>query len=332
MIIIGGLLYASFFIQPTVSGKALAPTFIDRRDHLYSIVSPSKDRIVVVGSKGKVLAFEQKSGTWEVTRGISGTQGHLQSIDAWDQKRLVVVGNDGVALHTEDGGQNWLKGAVPRSRISNKLIRVKAVKDGYAYAVGESNTFLATFDYGATWKRVLPEEDRALYGLDVSERKFVAVGEFGGIVISNDAGTTWTKPKPAVTAHLQGVAIGADGRMVAVGLNGAIVHSGDGGLTWHEVKTEITSHLYDVAWIGNEFIVCGDRAVLFASSDGEQWAPINRDTAVRQDFVWFTQVRGYSDGVLLAGSKVVIASQGKLTELSELLTKSNPPSTATKIK
>jgi len=71
--------------------------------------------------------------------------------------------------------------------------------------------------------------------LDVTARgegAFVAVGEYGVILVSEDGGESWTQAQVPVSVMLTGVYFPTDESGWAVGHDGVILHSGDGGHTW----------------------------------------------------------------------------------------------------
>ena len=73
--------------------------------------------------------------------------------------------------------------------------------------------------------------------LDVSPRgegAFVAVGEYGVILVSEDGGESWTQAQVPVSIMLTGVYFPTDESGWAVGHDGVILHSGDGGHSWEK--------------------------------------------------------------------------------------------------
>lgn len=80
------------------------------------------------------------------------------------------------------------------------------------------------------------EASRALL-LDVTPRGaegFVAVGEHGVIIVSEDGGESWTQATVPASVTLTGVNFPTDTSGWAVGHDGLILHSGDGGHSWQK--------------------------------------------------------------------------------------------------
>jgi photosystem II stability/assembly factor-like uncharacterized protein len=73
--------------------------------------------------------------------------------------------------------------------------------------------------------------------LDVTTRGpegFVAVGEYGVIIVSEDGGESWTQAQVPASVALNGVYFPTAESGWAVGHDGLILHSADGGHTWQK--------------------------------------------------------------------------------------------------
>ncbi|MBI5441630.1 MAG: glycosyl hydrolase [Deltaproteobacteria bacterium] len=70
--------------------------------------------------------------------------------------------------------------------------------------------------------------------LDVTKAgpRFVAVGERGIVVLSDDAGKTWRQARVPTAVSLTAVAFATPKQGWAVGHSGTVLHSDDGGETW----------------------------------------------------------------------------------------------------
>ena len=56
IVIIGGLLYAGFFVKGSAVVKKVEPKAIERRDNFYSITAPTDKVAWAVGTGGKIIA------------------------------------------------------------------------------------------------------------------------------------------------------------------------------------------------------------------------------------------------------------------------------------
>lgn len=315
--IIAGLLYAAFFIKPTVTSKALPPPLFERRDHLYGLAIAEEKSVWAVGSDGKVLHTDQAGTAWNWAAQKSGVELNLQAVSAWDKQRAVAVGNYGVALYTGDGGSTWQNAEAPKSSVANKLVRVKAQAEGLGYAIGEYNAILKSTDYGKTWARLTPEKDVVWYGFDIAGKKILAAGEFGKTLTSSDEGATWQEVQTPSKAHLTGVAFKNEQEAVLVGLNGTVLQTTSGGGQWQVIATGFDEHIYDVIWDGSRYLACGDRGLLVASEDGTKWSTLDSGLdAIQRNYLWFMQIRKFGQGYLLAGSNLALVENKRFRDLS----------------
>lgn len=329
--IIAGLLYAAFFIKPTVSSKAVPPPLFERRDHLYGLAIAQEQNVWVAGSDGKILHTDQAGAAWNWTPQKSGVEANLQAVAAWDKQRAVAVGNNGLALVTADGGAHWAAAEAPKSAVANKLVRVRAQTDGLGYAIGEYNAILKSTDYGKTWARLTPEKDVVWYGLDIAGKKILVAGEFGRTLASQDEGATWQEVQTPTKVHLTSVAFKNEQEVVLVGLNGTILQSADSGGHWQVISTGIDEHIYDVIWDGARYVACGDRGLLIVSADGSKWSALDAGLdATQRNYLWFMQIRKLGQAYLLAGSTLAQVENQRFRDLSMPAAAQAPDNASTK--
>lgn len=297
--IVGGLMYAAFFIKPQVHGASTARPVVEKRDRLYGVAQPAPDVIWAAGNYGKVVRSEDYGSTWVMQP--SGTSQHLQAIAAWDALRAVAVGNGGTVLVTEDGGKAWRKAELPASVTGRKLMRVRTSADGRAWAVGEQGSVLVAEAFGARWSDASGGGDVAWNDIAEFGNDVCMVGEFGRIRCSRDLGRTWELASSPVESSFNAVAFRNEVDGVAVGLEGVIALTGDGGRHWQVVPKTTEQHLYDVHWDGTRWMVVGDKGVtLTADSTARQWQEVKGGT---ESASWHTQIAGQ-------GGRYVSVGQG----------------------
>lgn len=302
--IVGGLMYAAFFIKPQVQGTSTLRPVIETRDRFYGVALPAPDVIWAAGNHGKIVRSEDRGKSWAAQS--SGSSDHLQAIAAWDGQRAVAVGNGGTVLVTEDGGTTWRKADLPASVEGRKFIRVRAYPDGRAWAVGELGTVLVADAFGAHWRDASEEgdvtwNDIVRFGDDVC-----MVGEFGRIRCSRDHGQTWALMPSPVESSLNAVAFRNDSDGVAVGLEGVIALTGDGGRHWQVLPKTTDQHLYDVHWDGTRWLVVGDKGVtLTAERLGQQWHELKSGSGSAS---WHTQIAGQEGRYVSVGQGIRFVS------------------------
>ena len=306
--IIGGLLYAGFFVKGTADVKKVEPKAIERRDNFYSISTPTDQIAWAVGTGGKIVRSEDGGKTW--SRQKVSTIENLQGIAAWDAQTAVVVGNRGLAFHTTDGGKEWKPSVVPKSDNPNKLLRVRVFGDT-AWAVGEFGGFFRSDDKGATFTRVLPEKDSAFNAVTFRGQTGYVVGEFGTMFKTTDGGTTWDPVTLENKVSLVAIDFRTDNDGVAVGLAGTLMTTSDGGATWHIIPDLTREHLFDVHWYEDKWVVVGDKGVMITSdAEAKNWAV---GKIFEGDIAWRTQLVKTGAKSYVVGANLGILEGGKLT-------------------
>jgi len=321
--IVAGLLYAGLFIKPESKGEAVPRPAFERGDRLYGLVLQPSGKGWLVGNNGKILSTQDGARSWQYA--VSPVGASLQDVAAWDDLRAVAVGNDNVVIVTADGGKSWRKVDAPRSKIANKLLRVKTVADGRAWAVGEGGAILQSTDYGNSWTKVGAEEDTAWNDVFVREGQVWIVGERGRIRVSGDNGTSWSEVTGPIKMSLMSVAFRDAKNGVAVGLSGVILVSQDGGQTWQErnfsspdrgstgnpqaSQDELAKayergrleHLLCILWDGHQWVAAGTKGVIVTGrSDGTNWQGTRLSS---EDRSWYSAVVTHGEQYYLAGAR-----------------------------
>lgn len=105
---------------------------------------------------------------------------------------------------------------------------------------------------------------------------FVAVGEGGAVLVSDDAALRWETVASGTAQHLNAVAAGA-GRIVTVGSKGTLLVSSD-ARRWDAIDLPVKCDLHDVAFSGGRFVTVGGDWSLgscaYVSRDGVSWSPL----------------------------------------------------------
>ncbi len=147
---------------------------------------------------------------------------------------------------------------------------------------------------GIDWQWVDPlPQGNTLNGVAYDGNIYVAVGEYGTILVSDD-GIDWkinSSPTPYVLHDI----IWAQGEFIAVGGNGTIITSTD-GMTWMIQKSGVTATLRSIVWNGSIFMVVGgDRSyppevtpsMIITSTDGIMWTEqLSGSVEPLYDLIW----------------------------------------------
>jgi photosystem II stability/assembly factor-like uncharacterized protein len=306
VLIIGGLLYAAFFIKPSAQVTSVQPATIERRDIFYGVTMPTQDVVWAAGQHGKIVRSTDRGLTW--TRQATGTDAHLQAIAVWDGERAVAVGNELTILTTGDGGKTWRKAAAPEGVAVAKLLRVRSYDAGIAWAVGELGTVLSSSDHGASWRSMSTKDDATWNDIAFVGRHGWMVGEFGRIRMTTDGGANWTSVTGPVKSSLNAVAFRDERHGVAVGTGGAVLTTTDGGQTWKALPTITEQHIFDALWDGSRWLIAGDKGLLLAANaEAQSWT----DVSGSGQSSWHTQIDGRDGRYALGGYGITVVDIAK---------------------
>lgn len=312
--VVGGLLYAAFFVKASGAVVSIKPHAIERRDAFLGAAVPADGIIWAAGSNGKVIRSDDRGAHWQVQPVPSGE--NLQGIAAWDALQAVAVGGAGVVIRTADGGKTWNEVAVPKSEVANKLLTVRAYANGAAWAVGELGAVLHTTDYGQRWQRMVPEKDQAWNDISFFDGHGILVGEFGQVMHSSDGGKSWQPAKSGTESSLMSVYLRDAQNAVAVGLSGVILITRDGGAQWSVAQRQTMEHLNNVIWDGARWVAVGDKGVIVTADPAA--AAWKAARVSEGNLGWNTQILraaggGSEAGYILAGASLARLDGGKFT-------------------
>ena len=309
IIIIGGLLYAGFFVKAEAVITKVEPKAIERRDNFISVVAPTEQVAWAAGTAGKVIRTEDGGKTWTAQK--TKTLENIMGLTAFDDKNAILVGNHSLILYTTDGGTTWTPATqpTPANPEISKLFRVQ-IAGNSVWAVGEYNTLLRSDDKGVTWTRVLPEKDRNLNTIAFAGNVGIIFGEAGVTLRSTDGGATWEEIKVDNLVSLMNVAFRDDQHGVAVGLTGTMMATEDAGASWRSIPMVTEEHLLNVRWEDNQWIAVGDKGVI-VTSDGEakEW---KAGKIFEGDVAWRTQMVKQGPRYYVVGANLAILEGGKL--------------------
>jgi len=306
-------IYSDGFVPTSFGKESIKASVVEPRDNMYGAVQVGDRFVWICGQNGKIVRSIDAGKTWKNLD--AGDPQHLQDIAAWDEHRLVAVGNDGVVIISRDGGESWARVEVPKSKVDNKLIRVKTYSNGNAWTCGILGTALSTDDYGATWVRRIPEQDIAYNDIAFATPDIgVIVCEFGEIKRTEDGGDTWAQVKSPVESSLEAVCFNGGGIGIAVGLNGNILRSDDYGKKWAKVHDVTTSrHLWNVIYYHDKWISVGNKGIIItASGKGIDW---HARLLSKTEMLWHTEIVPLSSKLIVVGGTQGVYKNGQWSYL-----------------
>ncbi len=171
----------------------------------------------------------------------------------------------------------------PKASLS-LLLDVQQLSSGRLVAVGERGHILVSDDQGMTWQQKQVPTRSVLTALDFYDDKWgVAVGYEQTILITKDAGETWTlnhyRKDSVDNPALFDVEFVSLQKIITVGSYGLYLQSNDGGDQWRERQVasladiyEGFSHFYGIAVQPNSKILylVGEKYVAAETADGDE--------------------------------------------------------------
>lgn len=189
--------------------------------------------------------------------------------------------------HTEDGGQTWTAEVVPTRAA---LLGV-GVGGDHRIVVGQEGMVMVR-DADGKWQEVEAVTPERLMNADANAAgRMVAVGAFGALLVSDDAGATWRDAAPDWSTlignatgggfgpNLYAADVADDGVITVAGEWGAVMRSTDGGDTWSLLHVGDTEQQQGDAsmfgmHVGDDGLILtvGQEGSLLRSTDaGENW-------------------------------------------------------------
>ena len=158
-----------------------------------------------------------------------------------------------------------------------------------------------------------PQEDPENTETQGAVTRFIAVGDAGRILYSDDHGSSWTQVTSGTTETLRDATGDNHGNCVVVGYNGTVLYSEDSGLTWQAGSVQTINHIKDVESFGDgKFVAVAEPtgpdpyAIFRSTNGGKTWdrypaTVVLRGIGMRSatDFVAVGNVSGQNEGVAL---------------------------------
>ncbi len=162
-----------------------------------------------------------------------------------------------------DGGLAWTDVAFDADYGQRAQGAAVAVAPWGTWTAGGYWRYLGRSEDGVTFTpAVVPGQAPAEWYYDlawVGADRWIAVGDFGTILASDDDGATWSCVDcDGAGENLYAVAFSGD-RGLAVGQHGAARITHDGGVTWEDASTGLDACLGDALWLSDtEVLVVGE--------------------------------------------------------------------------
>lgn len=196
----------------------------------------------------------------------------------FSDKLGVAVGAGGEIQESGDRGASWKPAQAPTQLA---LLGV-AVAGDKALAVGQSGLVLARGADGK-WAEAKSGSKQRLLGVELNAAgRAVAVGAFGTVLMSDDAGGSWRSAAPnwpdfapdGMEPHVYAAHVAADGTVTIAGEFSLILRSSDGGTTWTQLnKGDASLFALHLREDGVGYAVGQSGVILRTADGGATWEP-----------------------------------------------------------
>lgn len=201
----------------------------------------------------------------------------------FDGREAYAVGNRGRILHSADGGASW----APEPVDSALAFLAVSARGGRSLAVGQMGQ-AARRGADGRWQAVDTGSGERLMGVALDRDGIaIAVGSFGELLRSDDAGEHWqdvaldwpSLMQAGIDPHLYAVQSTAAGRFVVAGEAGLLMLSEDGGRSWRKLhEGDASLFALHIRRDGVGFAVGQSGLVLRTADGGEHWERVEVDS------------------------------------------------------
>jgi len=261
----------------------------------------------ICGDDGLLMKTTDGGLTWIYKN--SGTTNILYDIEFVNSDSGLAVGGAGTIIRTTNGGETWSAGASGTS----SHYKVSIVSSNNIYIGSSSSTngrLLHSTDFGTTWSNVTPASvTSSLYGMYVmNPSTYYITSGANGILITTDAGTTWTVQQTSGNIIYDVKFINATTGF-ASDAKGIIYSTTNGGTNWTTGTLSSNKAIRAIDFNTGLVFICGNSGNLYSTTDnGAVWTP--KYTAVTQDYLRKIYFKTESNGWICGGATTAADSNG----------------------
>ncbi|WP_181456811.1 WD40/YVTN/BNR-like repeat-containing protein [Pseudomonas fluorescens] len=240
-------------------------------------------RLVSVGERGTVLLSDDDGKSWSTHQ--AGTMDTLTAVTFQNDTQGFAVGHGGNILKTVDGGSSWKSVLDGKKLIS---LTTKAASQALAQFDKDQDVSADDADHFQAYAKRLEENGTSepLFSIKfMNESLGFAVGAYGMILRTRDAGETWavwmTHVDNPQELHLYTI-LETNGAIYLAGEQGFLARSLDGGEHFTRLETGFAGSFFTLAADKRSTLYAGGlQGQLIASSDqGTSWRKVETDSNI----------------------------------------------------
>jgi photosystem II stability/assembly factor-like uncharacterized protein len=274
---------------------------------LLTDIARSGNRIVAVGDRGYVVYSDSNGESWSRAKTPASipllTSVHFSSGDT-----LWATGHDSTILKSVNNGNEWTQ-AYSSEKDKRPLMDVLFIDANVGYAVGAYGAFYETTDGGKTWapRKAIPsaskppaskagrggraeafedepektDEDRHLNAIiKLNDGRLFIVGEAGTMLVSADAGKSWSRVNSPYRGSFFGAVQANNGAIIVYGLRGNAYRSTDGLRSWTQLALGTKASFMGSAKLADGAIVLAGLSgtLLISRDNGKSFSALNAGT------------------------------------------------------
>jgi photosystem II stability/assembly factor-like uncharacterized protein len=253
---------------------------------LNSVYFSDANTVWAVGHDSIILKSVDQGKEWTEAYSSAKDQRPLMDIVFLDTNHGIAVGAYGAFLETTDAGKTWTSRKTvladkpaPKVKQAGRSGRGDRGGGGEGRGErGERGRGAAAVDEDAD----KGDEDKHLNAIiKLGENKLFIAGEAGTMLLSSDAGKTWSKIAAPYRGSYFGAMLANDGSVIALGLRGNVFRSADTSLkAWAPVATNTKSSMMSASKLGDRSIVLSGLSgtVLISRDNGKTFTALDSGT------------------------------------------------------
>ncbi|WP_415895611.1 WD40/YVTN/BNR-like repeat-containing protein [Neptuniibacter sp. PT34_22] len=239
-------------------------------------------RLVAVGEQGAIIFSDDEGNNWQQAK--VPVSSLLTGVNFLSHTRGWAVGHDGIILSSEDAGSKW-RLVLDGNQLN--AMRVKAIEESLSELSTQSDSdplAIETLEYQLEDAQFAVEEGASSPLLDVlfiDSQKGFAVGAYGLLVETDDAGVNWyytghKLPNPE-GLHLNRLFHTKQGELFVLGEAGLLLKSNDNGLSWKSLSVPYDGSFFSMVESGSLYLM-GLRGNALKRIDVDAWEKIELPT------------------------------------------------------